>query len=447
MRRKSVASLVGALALIAALVVTAAALAAPASKLSGTLRVSIYLDPLDDVVDPATGNVRKGYNHLFKQFEELHPGVKISGSWLGFDGRAAKTQTQLLSNAVDVLLTYSPRDFYMQGLIKDLRPLLAKEKDVWDSFVEAAKAGDAISYLRSRGGAVMALPADLIMHSVAYDKKIFNDWGIEPLSMRPTAKEIREKLPKVTGRNPKTGQQTYGLGFIGTWQFPYLLHYFAGGSSVGDVDEEDYGNTVFKLNTPEFKKKILTTLELMPYAQAGFLTGQGLEKWGRPDNNIAILFWTQPPQMLEAVRNGLTDRFVVTYGLRDYNGKTMYTNAVAWSIAANTKVPDLAWEFVKWAAGYQGQRWRYENIGYPPSIKNPDFIDEAKDPYLKSFLRSAEDGATNLDWTPFMFQTLRPWMNSILAKHVNKQKYDLDEELANIQRQADEWARRQRPVK
>ncbi|MFB5760423.1 extracellular solute-binding protein [Paenibacillus medicaginis] len=50
---------------------------------------------------------------------------------------------------------------------------------------------------------------------IVYDKQLFDDWGVEYLSESPTIDEVLEKAAKMTGKNPKTGAQNYGLTFNG----------------------------------------------------------------------------------------------------------------------------------------------------------------------------------------------------------------------------------------
>ncbi len=410
------------------------------ADISGNLKVAVYQVPVEDSVDPVTGKEIKGYNALFAEFMKKYPNVKIEATSVPLDGWQAKFQALLLSKDVDVLLG-SFQDYYPQGLIMNLYDLAERDK-IWDLHVPAVKSASRVFFT---DGHVMGLPADLDIASVAYDKKIFEDFGVEPLSMNPTVEELKEKIPKVTGKNPKTGQDTYGLYINGKWQSLYSMDMIGEGFDFGDLNRSDPSKCVFRINSPENKKKIEEWMSFLKYCPPGFLTGQGLENWGRENNNVAVVIYCQPQQMDEALKNNLTDRFIVTDGLKDKNGKIVYADAMTWGIAAGTDNVEAAWELVKYCSGYEGQKFRYENYNYLPSLKNADFVDENKNPYVRHYLNAAAEPRHKffLNWVITGF---RPWLNDVMARAVEGTQIDLDKELEEIEKQAIEWASEQKPI-
>lgn len=410
------------------------------SKISGKLKVAVYQVPVEDSVDPVTGEEIKGYNALFSQFTEKFPDVEIDAFVVPLDGWQAKFQALLLSQDVDVLLG-SFQDYYPQGLIMNLYELAERDK-VWDKYIPAVRTASRVRFAE---GHIMGLPADLDVASVAYDKKIFEDWGVEPLSMNPTVEELEEKLPKVTGKNPKTGQETYGLYINGKWQSLYSLDIIGEGFNFGDMNRVAPNKSVFKINTPENKKKIQKWQGFLKYCPPGFLTGQGLENWGRENNNIAVVIYCQPQQMAEALKNQLTDRFIVTDGLKDKDGRIVWCDAMTWGVAKSTKNLEAAWELVKYCSGYEGQKFRHENYNYLPSVKNTDFVDSSKNPYVKHFISAASEPRHKF-FPNWVITGFRPWLNEIMAKTVEGANIDLDRELEEIQKKGEQWANEQKPL-
>lgn len=45
---------------------------------------------------------------------------------------------------------------------------------------------------------------------------------------------------------------------------------------------------------------------------------------------------------------------------------------------------------------------------------------------------------------PTLFSTFRPWMANVISRAVNKEKYDLDKELAKMQSKAEQWLKEQK---
>lgn len=416
---------------------------APEKELKGKIVVGIDQGIVEDGVDPATGSVKKGWGQFFKQFTDKHPGVEIEGIAVPYDGHVAKFQTLLLSDAVDVI-TLTPYDFYVQGLIMNLTDLVQRD-NVMANYVDAAQKASRI-YLNDDN--IMGLPAYLGVFDVCYDKQIFEDFGVEPLSMNPTPEELQEKLPRLTGKNPRTGEQNYGLYINGKWQSLYALDLLSEGFVLGDdsvYNLLDLSKSKYTLNTPENKQKIEYWLSFLKYCPPGFLVDQGAENWGRENNSVAVMLYTGMGQMQEAINNNLTDRFIATYGMKDDQGRVPYMDTGVWAIAKSTKNLEVAWEFIKFASGYEGQKFDYEVNNTIPAIKNADFINAETTPYMEAFMKSAGPGR-HYTFSNFVIQTFRPWLNGLMASTVEGAKIDLDKELADIQSKADTWVKEQKPV-
>ncbi len=416
--------------------------------IEGKLKVIVINLPVDDQVDPATGVKSKGMIRLFEQFTERYPGVEIVNSisqpWSGW---AEKVQTLLLSNDVDVLLA-SVYDNYAQGLILNLNELIQKdEPDIWDKYIDGVIKTERVAFNEEH---IIGLPGELSASSVAYDKKLFEDWGVEPLSKNPTPEEILEKAKKLTGKNPKTGKQNYGIWFNGKSQNNYILDEFSHGFSLGEFNRLDYSKSEVKINTPENKKKIEKWMEYIKYMHPGVSLGQGAEKWGTEDNDIAIRLRYFVEDASVVKQNNAYDRFVTTEGIKDKNGGVAYNCPMAWSIAKNSEYIDAAWEFIKYCSGYEGQKFVFENYGRIPSIKNIDFINNSNDPYVANVIKPITVAATgesrNPFFPPFLIKNFRPFLNDTMAKIFDGETIDLDKELVEQQKACEEWAKEQKPL-
>ena len=125
---------------------------------------------------------------------------------------------------------------------------------------------------------------------IVYDKKLFDDWGVEYLSETPTPEEVLHKAKRMTGKNPVTGEKNYGLWFQGNslnqYTFVTLTYAYGAEGAVGSLN--DLKRVRWELNKPEMKKVFEWLKEASTLAPPAFINGQGKENFGLENNNIAI---------------------------------------------------------------------------------------------------------------------------------------------------------------
>ncbi len=171
--------------------------------------------------------------------------------------------------SADVDLIYTGGAFASQwmeqGLLRSLDDLLLIDtgfdeskylKGIWDN---------SYSTVAFDGNTRFGLPAILGKRMTIYDKKIFEDWGVKPLSDNPSPEEILDKAKQMTGKNPVTGEENYGIWFNGNnlniSTFVALTHAYEAEGAVGTLD--DLKNIEWKLNTPEMVK-VMEFLKRLP---------------------------------------------------------------------------------------------------------------------------------------------------------------------------------------
>lgn len=412
-------------------------------ELSGVIKMAVYSFPIDDGINPATGRNVKGVKTMMEPFLKENPKLKIEFSEVPGDSRKAKWQSLLLSSDVDVLFLDSAIDFYSQGLLMSLDDYA--KRDNWKANFMESIWSDNERFTNAADGKLMAMPGGVTTNTVVFDKQLFDDFGVEPLSDKPTGKEILEKAAKLTGINPKTGKQTYGMFYDPRKSSHMMLDYFSDGNGVqmGTIDWANFGNSKLNFDTPQIKKSIQTMIDMKPYLPPGYEIGSGFENWGKEANNVAMCLWCS--NMDEAIKNKLTDRYVMTKGVRDKDGKTSYGTARTYSIAQATKNPEAAWAVLKYITGEQGQKFMYENYNELPSWKNSPWVSEKDNPYGKQLMAVVAD-TKNVLFPPIMFSTIRPWMADIISRANHGQKYDLDKELTQIQEKVNKWVEEQKQV-
>lgn len=356
----------------------------------------------------------------------------------------SKTQALLLGAQADIIHGATVYPFYDQGLLIDLKKYY--DADSWQpNFVQSIFTPPAERVLlpawSSSPTGVVSSPAKLDTVSVGYDRQLFEDFGVEPLRVQPTIEEILEKAAKLTGKNPRSGEQCYGLYFDPRKSAHIMLVYFAHGLDLGKVDPTDPSKLRF--NSEEVKTGIQSMITSASLCPPGFQIGLGAENWGTKGNTVAINMLVGPEGMSTVTLNGQSERFAVTEGIRDRRGATPFVGSGEWAISSKCKDPDAAWELVKFLSGPDGQKYAYENYGMLPTWKNADWVDPKTSPYADAFVNCAA-AARNVFFPQFMFRTFRPWMASAVAQALTGKPIDLAKELADQQAKAEAWAKEQK---
>lgn len=414
--------------------------------LKGTLNVAVTMYNAESGVNAATGQNVLGYDEMVKPFLAQHPDLKVNFIQVpnkDSNTNNAKWQTLLLSNQVDIIQGVTMYYFYEQGLLEDLTPYFERD-DYKKHFVDSIFSTPSERFLSPQWSedakTIYAAPASLATLSVAYDKQIFEDFGVEPLSQNPTMEEIMEKAEKLTGKNPKTGKQTYGLFFDPRKHSHTLLYYFGKGISLGEIDVNDPSKLTY--NTPEVRQGIEGMIKAAAYAPPGFEIGQGNENWGTENNTVAIQMVVFPVDMLKPIQNGLQDRFMLTHGVLNKDGHGMFVAGNTYVMAKASENKEAAWELIKYMSGGEGQKFLYDNYGELPSWKDQNWVDESKDPYSPAFMAAAAL-SKNAFFPGFTFETFRPWMAGVVTNAVNGKTPDLDKDLAEMQKKAEQWVKEQ----
>lgn len=399
-------------------------------------------------VDPTTGNTVAGLNSILSQFEKPNNSTVSVINIVADSSNSviAKTQTLLLGNQVDIVEGATLWPFYQQGLLEDLTPYV--KRDNWtanyvksiftppmERFMYPPWAPDPKIYL--------SVPADVQVPSLAYDKQLFKDFGVEPLSKIPSMKEILEKAPQLTGKNPRTGKQCYAIGYDPGKTAHIMLFYLGRGVDFGAVDPQN--PSALKLDTPQTLNEIEQLISIAKYCPPGFEVGQGLENWGTENNTVAMNMVVYTADMLPAIQNGLSSRFVVTDGIRDTSNHTFLITGLEWAMAKSTKNKDAAWELLKFLSGPVTQKLAWQNTLDLPSWKKADWVSTKKLPYEPAFAAVAAAGR-NAFFPEYMFTDFRPWITQELSLAIHGKNPNIAAGLKEQQQKGEAWAKTQ-PMK
>lgn len=429
---------------------SSASTAAPApdrTKVSGTVRVSLAGWQLENGIDPISGEETVGLNQfLDEHFYPTYPNIKLEVSQIPWENVQAKHKALLLSQDVDILSTAGgwANELYELGLLRGINDLIAGDESfdpnqylqgIWNFSYNTNSLDGTVRF---------GIPLALGRRMTVYDKQIFDDFDVEYLSDIPTPEEILEKAKKMTGINPRTGEQTYGLYIRGnSYDAPFfqaLTRYYNAPGGQGTLN--DLKNVKFELDTPEMAKVFEWISEAVQYVPGGFLTNHGLENFGLPENNIAIALdngGTSPwGQYMSSKDDSILERFVPVMNIGP-NGQG-YVAVDPIIMAKDVGNVEAAWEVMKFFTGEEMQRYRHLTFSVTPTLKNVDFVDP-KDQYIATAMKIADVAESNLmdELNPFFNSEVVPAVNGFLSSVANNQTPDIASFLQDLQDRAERW--------
>ncbi|WP_233711041.1 ABC transporter substrate-binding protein [Lederbergia citrisecunda] len=268
---------------------------------------------MESGTDPITGDKVQGLDVLKKEFEKNYPGAKVQFIIMPWEGYVEKTQAMLTSGEADVYQMPGIADFAAQGLMEPLQPLIdGDNKFDLDIFIDNQVDGWKALGPDDTDLQIFALPFLGDARFIAYDKLLFDQWGVEYLSDNPTMEEVMEKAKRMTGTNPKTGEQNYGVFYRGDWSSAFTLVNLVEGQNGNWGKGFAWNEVEFAFNSPEMLTGLNWLLEMKQYAPDGIMSNQGNEKWLTKDNNIAILLNMGPGDLVkQTYAQGLEDRVAI----------------------------------------------------------------------------------------------------------------------------------------
>lgn len=324
----------------------------------------------EDTTDPISGQKIIGVHYLKEEFEKMYPDVNVEFVLMGWDSYTQKTITMAQNNDADVYQVPGIASLAAMDLLEPLDKYIEKNNFDLDKYINNQVKGWMAKGSTDTELGIYGLPFIGDTRFISYDKKLFDDWGVEYLSKHPTLEEIETKAKAMTGINPVTGEQNYGLRFFG-------------GSYLADTAmniSEGLGNTwgsgfswadmSVNFNTPEMVKAVSWMKDMLSYCPPGNVSRQGDEKLLTPENNIAINFRDSPTSLskIEALnwgdRIGISHLFVNP----EYGMGNMFAGSPC-AIGANSKVKDIAWKWIEFTSSETFQRYFWEQYRSLPTIK------------------------------------------------------------------------------
>lgn len=346
------------------------------SDISAKINVLLMDWPEKDGINPSNRKRLTGYGPLLEEFKALNPNIELDVVSVPTADYSTKSSAMLAANSLDVV----DQMVYSAEYAEDLRPYIERDKEQLKDLVipvyEIMTGWDK--------SIVTALPTKAKIYSVYYDKKIFDDWGVEYLHTPTTWEEIREKAEMMTGINPKTGKQNYGIWKTYITEAQDLIETYYTMCTKDAACYEITGDTMLDVKLtfdtdPVWKEAMMYWKDLLQFSDPAGKEYMGYDKFGTVDNDIAIMFigWTDGIiSMAEAggTAGDLTKENRIGFAdfPRNSDGKftSMFGMGIGIGMNKNSQEKEAAWQFIKWnAVSPTASEYLYNNLGYIPTNK------------------------------------------------------------------------------
>ena len=405
-----------------------------------TLKVQLIGDfKQEDSTDPVSGETRKGVAYLEEEFEKQNQNIDLQFIIMGWDDYQKKTQSMMLAGEADVYQAPGIGALAEQDLLEPLQPYIDKDKFDLSVYIDGQVDGWKVVGVKDSETQIYGLPMIADTRFIVYDKQIFDDWGVPYLSSEPTLEEIISTAKKMVGTNPVSGEENYGITFSGKDAGDTLMNineYYGGTWGTGNKASE----LVMNFDTDTMIKAMNTMLELITYAPTGVMANQGGELFGKAENNIAINLRCNPAVITNINTLGLSKRYAVArLFINEKEGMGGMFAGSPVVMAANSKVKDAAWEYIKFTASDFFAQYFYENQkneGLPVIKSALSFEGISNDENVSAIMDTLK-----YLWTPrYVYRSGQA--RSILTtavEEVTLNGKDPAEVLAAAQKEVDEW--------
>lgn len=363
--------------------------------------------------------------------------VKVMG--IPWDNWIPKTETTIKSGLCDIALYTN--QVTVPDLFLDNSQFFEKDSEVNEETIEDIFWPEALHYTKfhalqnpSNTGKMYGLPLSFYTPFMFYDKQIFEDWGVEPISKNATFEEIMEKGKKMTGINPKTGEQNYGVYSSAYW-FEWLMIGFNAvkettipDMDISKLDKAQYVEYI--KDSPEVLKYFKWVEESVKYSPPGSVSKEGAENWMTEDNNIGIMLDLNRvgdyTKSAIADKKDVLERFIPIPIPLSKDGKSYLALNQQYAVTNTSKNPEAAWKVLKTMCTDTDVLNTIYNsgwIGEPyPTRKDVTGLDLMEWPNIKEIkdIRAKANFITDDYW--YWRQPASKTLNILVTKEINAEQ-------------------------
>jgi multiple sugar transport system substrate-binding protein len=367
---------------------------------SGALAAGMLSPHLGRIRAQETGDLRvatwDGINLKPIQDEVLEGFTEANGRTVAVEYNPGQYDERLLTgiaagNAPDVFLWWNYPKLASRGALVDLTPFVDGP-----SPVDLSMYYPQILNMNRIGEGLYGLPQDFTSRAIFYNKKLFDDAGIDYPTPDWTWDDMQEMAVALTVGEGVDKQ----YGFY-TYNGVYPLQGFVW-SNGGDFISPDGTVATGYLDSPETIQaldwyiKLQTELGVAPTATVGETLGGATELF---INNKLAIFENGIWPLSEFLNSPDLD-FGTVMAPKSPNTDTLVTvlHEAGWAMSPTTADQDVAWELVKWLSSERNARVHAERGWGLPAVQSvaEDVVVEAsglpyvEDPIYKAWFDSIE---------------------------------------------------------
>ena len=300
--------------------------------------------------DIITGLTRPGSNEIIARWESLYPNCKLVIQDIPWDSYKAALSTATLDGKADVII-----HGHNIGLHDDLTPYLENDPELAEALFEKNNL-TCITGTGEGGKEMRGIDAVIKPVVVWIDKEIFADYGVEIPSAGWTLDDMKAIAEKLTGTDPVTGEDTYGIMLFDMEEGNIRYNYSIFGDMLG-FDAITFGETAADATYDYASEKSVEVFQaiadLAKFCSPEAIEGIDVNKSLDGTNNWAM-FIKQffPSDYISLANSGLSDKYTFVSLPVDINSEPVcWLGSTGLSVYKDSPQKDWAWEFVRLLSG------------------------------------------------------------------------------------------------
>ncbi len=300
--------------------------------------------------DVSTGLFRPGYNELAARWNELYPNCALEIEDIPWDSYTSAIQTAALGGGVDIMV-----HGHIDGLAEDLKPYLEAEPEFTEQLFTHTTVKPATTN-NDDETPILGLAMVLGPEVVWVDTEIFEHYGVALPEDDWTYYDLIELAKQLTGTDPVTGEQTYGVQYYSpsgaNLQFNYTQAALACGAKVFELGET-IADAKVNFATQESVEAFEIIKAMADCASPDTIEGVDISTDTDGNNNWAMMFATNIIYNAVLIKdNDLADRYVMMNTPLCHEGEnkgipTPWAGETTLAIYKDSPKKDWAWEFIK----------------------------------------------------------------------------------------------------
>ncbi len=298
-----------------------------------------------------------------KGFELFHSGVEISYETAPAGSYNSKLLTQLAGRtAPDVFIVFSPFtmvEYAQRGTLLDLAPFLEKDKDF-----EIDEIHPSLSKDYTYQGKIYAIPGGCNVVVLYYNKRLFDEAGVDYPDETWTWETVIEEAQKLTTKGEAGRVQQFGVFFGGEWRNYIKMN-------GGNIWNED--KTRCTINSHESREAIQLLKDLSVKYHVSPTASQIKEQGPFEmfmSNRLAMFIGARWYTTMLKKQKDLDWRIAPLPKPSEDKERLTPLTGHAWAVSSETKYPQLAYELVKHITSEEGIKLLIEIGDALPMRKN-----------------------------------------------------------------------------